>query len=132
MALLRMLNGALQWGALMAGPTSFGYRSGTGGTVTQATSKATGVTLDKATGEITMNGAALAAATAVTFTLTNSVVAAGDFVLVQHVSAGTLGAYVCQAVAAAGSANITVTNRTAGSLSEAIVLKYVVLKAVTA
>jgi hypothetical protein len=33
-----------------------------GGTVTQATSKSTGVTLDMPSGVITMNGAALAAA----------------------------------------------------------------------
>lgn len=113
-------------------PTSgIGYGAGAGGTVTQLTSKATGVTLNTVTGEITMNGAALAADTAVSFTVTNSAVAAGDMVLIQHVSAGTVGAYVAQAVAAAGSATVTVRNITAGSLSEAIVLKFVVIKAVT-
>lgn len=108
-----------------------GYGAGAGGTVTQLTSKATSVTLNTVTGEITLNAAALAAATAVSFTLTDSAIAAGDYVMVQHVSAGTLGAYVTQAVAAAGSASVTVTNRSAGSLAEAIVLKFVLIKAVT-
>jgi hypothetical protein len=39
-----------------------GYATGAGGPVTQLTSKSTGVTLGKVAGQITMNGAALAAA----------------------------------------------------------------------
>jgi hypothetical protein len=46
-----------------------GYATGAGGTVTQATSKSTAVTLNTVTGAITMNNAALAAATIVSFTL---------------------------------------------------------------
>ncbi|NBS24587.1 MAG: hypothetical protein EBS78_11605 [Altererythrobacter sp.] len=42
-----------------------GYGTGAGGTVTQATSKSTGVTLDKVCGEITMNNATLNRETAV-------------------------------------------------------------------
>lgn len=110
----------------------FGYATGAGGTVTQNTNKSTGVTLNKATGEITMNGAALAGDTTVSFTLTNSALAVGDYLLVQHVSAGTVGAYKCEGVAAGGSGTITVRNITTGSLSEAIVLKFMVLKSVTA
>lgn len=108
-----------------------GYDTGAGGTVTQLTSKSTGVTLARYTGEITMNNAALAGDTAVTFTLTNSLIAAGYHVLVSHVSAGTVGSYTVTAVAAAGSADVTVRNITTGSLSEAIVLKFTVLRAVT-
>ena len=44
----------------------------TGGTVTQATNKTTGVTLNAASGQITMNGAELAGAAEATFTVTNS------------------------------------------------------------
>ena len=110
-----------------------GYSTGAGGTVTQATSKSTGVTLNTVTGEITMNGAALAAATAVTFTLTSSAIALNDHILVSHASAGTLGAYtVTASQGAAGSCTITVRNNTAGSLSEAIVLKYSVFKSAVA
>lgn len=109
-----------------------GYATGAGGTVVQATNKSTGVTLNKVTGEITMNGAALAADTTVSFTLTNSAIAAGDDVMVHHVSGGTVGSYTATALAAGGSATVTVRNITTGSLSEAIVLKYTVIKSVTA
>lgn len=109
-----------------------GYATGAGGIVTQTTSKSTGVTLNKSTGEITMNAAALAADTTVSFTLTNSAIAASDYVMAQHVSAGTSGAYNCTVLAADGAATINVRNITAGSLSEAIVLKFVVFKATTA
>lgn len=112
--------------------SGIGYSSGAGGTVTQATSKSTGVTLSKVCGAITMNGAALASATSVSFTLTNTAIAATDLVVIAHDSVGTLGGYGITATPAAGSATITVRNNTAGSLSEAIVLRFAVIKAVTA
>ena len=110
-----------------------GYSTGTGGAVTQATDKSTGVTLNKRCGQITMNAAALAAAAEVSFTLTNSVIAATDVVMVSIASGATAGAYSVQCDAtAAGSCRISVGNRNAGSLSEAIVLNFVVIKAVAA
>mgnify|MGYP001587423545 CR=1 FL=1 len=110
-----------------------GYTTGAGGTQTQATSKSTTVVLNKVTGAITMNNAALNAGIEVSFTLTNSTIAAADVVLVNHSSAGTAGAYMVQANSiAAGSCAITVTNLTAGNLSEAIVLSFVVIKGATA
>ena len=109
-----------------------GYTTGSGGTVTQATSKATGVTLSKSTGQITMNNAALASATTASFTLTNTVIEAGDILILNHISAGTAGSYLLNAQSAAGSASINVRNITAGSLSEAIVIAFAVIKAVTA
>ena len=105
----------------------FGYLSGTG-TVTQATNKATGVTLNSPTGQITLNGAALAADTTVSFTLTNSSITANDVLILNHLSAGTAGSYLLNAQAAAGSASINVRNITAGSLSEAIVICFAVIK----
>ena len=109
-----------------------GYATGAGGTVTQATSKATGVTLSKSTGQITLNNAALAADTTVSFTLTNTVIEAGDILIMNHISAGTAGSYLLNAQSAAGTASINVRNITAGSLSEAIVIAFAVIKAVTA
>jgi hypothetical protein len=109
-----------------------GYITGEGGTVTQATSKATAVTLNKKCGQITMHNASLAADTTVSFTLTNSTIAATDLLVLNHVSGGTAGAYLLNAQAAAGSASINVRNVTAGSLSEAIVIGFAVIKAVTA
>ena len=113
--------------------SAIGYVSGNGGAVTQATSKSTGVTLNKACGAITMNNAALADATTVSFTVTNSVVAANDVVIVNHSSAGTAGAYTVEANAiAAGSFAISVRNVSGGSLSQAIVLSFAVIKAAAA
>jgi len=108
-----------------------GYTTGSGGTVTQATNKATGVTLNKSTGQITLNAAALAADTTVSFTLTNTVIEAGDILILNHISVGTAGSYVLNAQSATGSASINVRNITAGSLSEAIVIAFAVIKAVT-
>jgi hypothetical protein len=106
-----------------------GYIVGDGGTVAQSTSKSTAVTLNKRCGQITMNGAALAAATTVSFTLTNSTIAATDLLVLNHVSGGTAGSYLLNAQAGAGSVSINVRNITAGSLSEAIVIGFAVVKA---
>lgn len=109
----------------------FGYGIGAGGTQTQATSKSTGVTLNARCGQITMNAAELAANTAVSFTLTNSQVAATDLIIINHVSGGTTGAYMFGARAASGSATITVRNVTAGALSEGVVIAFAIVKATT-
>jgi hypothetical protein len=106
-----------------------GYITGEGGTVAQATSKATAVTLNKKCGQITMHNASLAADTTVTFVVTNSTIAATDLLVLNHVSGGTAGSYLLNAQAAAGSASINVRNITAGSLSEAIVIGFAVIKA---
>jgi hypothetical protein len=105
-----------------------GYITGEGGVVTQATSKSTGVTLSKRCGEITLNNAALAASTTVTFTLTNTTIGASDLLVMNHSSAGTAGAYALTAQCSSGSASISVRNITAGSLSEAIVIRFAVIK----
>ena len=106
----------------LVGPTG-------GGTVTQATNKSTGVTLNTESGQITMNNAALAYAAEVSFTVTNSKIAATDVVVACHGSAGTAGAYIVSANGiAAGSFKITVSNVSGGALSEAIVINYVALK----
>lgn len=115
-------------------PTAgIGYGTGAGGTVTQATSKTTGVTLSKVVGQITMNNAALAAAAEATFTVTNTAVAATDVVVACHGSAGTSGAYlVGVSNITAGTFDITVSNVSGGSLSEAIVINFAVIKGVSA
>ena len=106
----------------LVGPT-------TGGTVTQGTSKSSGVTLNTESGQITMHAAQLAAGTEVSFTVTNSKVAATDVVVACHGSAGTAGSYLVNAnEIAAGSFAVTVSNVSAGNLSEAIVINFVALK----
>lgn len=109
----------------------FGYTSG-GGTVTQQTSKSTGVTLNALCGEITMSNASLGAGATVTFVLTNSMIADTDLLILNHASVGTFGAYVLNARCATGSASIDVVNRSTNSRSEAIVIRFAVVKAVTA
>lgn len=112
---------------------TLGYRTGAGGTVTQLTSKSTGVTLNKVCGSITMNNAALAAAAEVTFVVTNSTVAAADVVVVCMQAVGTPVAYFVSVGAVAnGSFSITVGNVSAGSLSQAVVLNFAVIKSVAA
>lgn len=123
---------AVTAGITSSGTAGIGYATGAGGTVTQATNKTTGVTLNKTCGTITLNAAALAANTTVTFTLTNSTIATGDVIDMNHTSGGTAGAYLLNAQTASGSATINVRNVTAGSLSEAIVIRFAVIKAVTA
>lgn len=115
-------------GAVTAG-SGLGYSTpATGSTVTQLTSKATGVTLNAGVGRITTFNDALAANTNVSFTLTDSFIGVNDMVLVQHLSGGTLGTYSVFAAAAAGSATITLRNITAGPLSEAVVIQFTVIK----
>lgn len=120
-------------GALRSPSTSgIGYATGAGGTVTQATSKTTGVTLNTACGDITMSNSALSAGSLATFTLTNSNIQTGDVLILNHVSGGTAGSYFMNAQCGAGSASINVRNLAfVGSLSEAIVIRFVLVKAVT-
>jgi hypothetical protein len=117
---------------VISGAGKQGYTTGSGGTVTQATSKSTSVTLNKPTGQIILNNAALAGDTTVSFTLTNSVIEGGDILILNHISAGSAGSYLLNAQSTAGSANMNVRNITTGSLSEAIVIAFAVIKAVVA
>ena len=105
-----------------------GYTTAAQGTVTQATDKSTGVTLNRSMGRITMNAASLAASTAVTFTLTNSLIGAND-VLSVHVSSGaTAAAYIAYVTSlTAGSCVIALRNLTAGALAEAVVLNFTII-----
>lgn len=109
-----------------------GYGTGfsVGGTVTQLTSKSTGVTLNKLCGQITMNNAALANGVTVVFTVTNNTVAAADTIIVNIQSGATgTGGYIIQAEEiSAGSFNIAVRNVSGGSASDALVLNFTVIK----
>lgn len=106
-----------------------GYSTAAQGTVTQATDKSTGVTLNKSAGRITMNNAALAGSTAVSFTLTNSLISANDAIIVNVSGGGTAAAYTTYISSmTAGSAVVTLRNLTAStSLSEAVVLNFAII-----
>jgi hypothetical protein len=117
---------------LITGTGKHGYDTGSGGTVTQLTSKATGVTLNKSTGQITTSNAALAASTTVSFTLSNTLIEPDDILILNHFSGGTAGSYLLNAQSASNSASINVRNISLGSLSEEIVISFAVIKAVRA
>lgn len=100
-----------------------------GGSVTQATSKSTGVQLDRLAGQITMNAASLAATTSVSFTLTNDQIDANDVVIANIGSGATANSYSVDVDAvAAGSCRIQLRNVTAGALAEAVVINFAVLR----
>lgn len=108
-----------------------GYTTAAQGTVTQATSKSTAVTLNSSAGQITMNNASLGATTNVTFTLNNSLISANDIVILNVAAGATAGAYNCWVSGlSAGAATITVRNITGGALSEAVVLNFALIHCV--
>jgi hypothetical protein len=105
-----------------------GYAAAAQGTVTQATDKSTGVTLNKSAGRITMNAASLAANTAVSFTLTNNTISANDAIIVNVSGGGTAAAYTTYISSmTAGSAVVTLRNLTGGALAEAVVLNFAII-----
>lgn len=119
-------------GVLAVAPTGLGYGTGAGGTVTQLTSKATAVTLNKPTGQITMSNASLAAGASVTFQLNNNLLSATDTLIVQ-IAGGTTSqpdSYAIRARIAATIAVITVTNN-GGTEAATIVLNFAIIKGVT-
>ena len=130
--LARSTSGAGDYEALVTTTTGLGFYTGAGGTVTQATSKATPFTLDKMCGQITTAADSLTHSTVVSATWTNSKIAATDVVIINHKSGGTVGAYTFNVSCGAGTATLYIqNNQTAGSLSEALVLSFVVIKGVT-
>lgn len=120
-----------QDGALLSYGGGIGYTTGAGGTVTQGTSKSTGVTLNKICGEIATHNASLAAGASVFFTFTNSAIAATDLIVLNHVTSGTGGAYILSGGCGAGSAIINIQNNTGGALAEVLGIRFAVIKGIT-
>jgi hypothetical protein len=115
---------------LATGATAvIGYGTGSGGVVTQTTGRTTGVTLNKANGQITLVSAA-GTATWQSFTVTNSTVAATDTIVVNQ-DAGTDLYQIFVTNVAAGSFRITFAT-TGGTTTEQPVFNFAVIKAVAA
>jgi hypothetical protein len=106
-----------------------GYRTGAGGAVEQASSRTTGVTLNKVCGAITLVSAA-GSTTPASFTVTNSAVAATDAVVLSQKS-GTDKYILLVTAVAAGSFQITAYT-TGGTTTEQPVINFAVIKAVAA
>lgn len=112
------------------GVTGLGYATGVGGAVTQLTSRTTGVTLSTLCGAITLFAAA-GSATAASFTVTNTLVAATDCILVTVKSSTTNLYQVFVTAVAAGSFQITFFT-TGGTTSDSPVFSFAVIKSVAA
>lgn len=119
-------------GVIQSSGGGVGYATGAGGAVTQGTSKSTAVTLNTLAGQITMNAAALAAGAVVTFVVNNSQVVVTDTIILNlkggQVTSGTYRYWIDRIQA--GSFSVSVENRSAGSLSEALILNFAIVKSV--
>ena len=108
-----------------------GYSAAAQGVVTQATDKATGVTLNKSAGRITMNNAALAGGAVASFVLTNNILSTNDTMIVcvsSNTTGSAAGAYTTYvSYLAAGSALISLRNLSATSYSEAVIINYTII-----
>ena len=105
-------------------------------TVTQATNRSTGVTINALSGTITTNTTSLAAGASAEFTVTNSYVAVDDVIILSQQSgssnvAGTAGITSVEVVTvAAGSFIIAVQNSSTTTADVgAILINFLVLKA---
>jgi hypothetical protein len=109
--------------------SGIGYSTGAGSTVTQGTSRTTGVTINAVSGAITLFSAA-GTSSYTTFTVTNSVVAATDVIIVNQKS-GTDKYEAFVTAVAAGSFSITFSDVN-GTTTEQPVFNFAVIKAVAA
>jgi len=109
-----------------------GYALAAQGSVTQGSSKSTGVTLNNSMGQITMNGATLNTLTNVTFTLTNNLISAKDVVILTVGAGATSGAYNCWISSmSVGTCTITLRNISGSNLSEAVVINFAIIHGAT-
>ena len=115
-------------GAITSSGAGIGYASGAGGTVTQLSSRTTGVTLSKLSGTITMFSSAVAAAASSTFTWTNTFITATDIVIMDHNSTTNPACWKCEVICGSGSATVVVKNISAASITEATPLKFIIIK----
>lgn len=115
---------------LSSGATNgVGYTTGAGGTVTQITSRTTGVTINKINGAITLVSA-VGSASWQSFTVTNSAVAATDKVIVSQKSGTDLNQIQVTNIAA-GSFQISFAT-TGGTTTEQPVFGFSIIKGVEA
>jgi hypothetical protein len=116
--------------ATVTSAAGLGYSTGAGGTVTQGTSRTTGVTLNKPTGQITMFTAAGSPVPS-QFTVTNSLVAATD-TIVLSIASGPSNYYILViGTVTAGAFNINFWT-SGGVSSDTPVINFTLIKGVNA
>ena len=114
---------------LQTGSGAIGYGTGSGGTVTQITSKATGVTLNKMSGRIVTHDATLSAGAYVAFTFTNSLLQEGDIVITQATGGAVGNEYQAWcSVVQNGAATICLRNNSAGGLAQTVGIDFAIFK----
>jgi hypothetical protein len=110
-----------------SGTAGIGYATGAGGVVIQGTSRTTGVTINKITGQITLFSAA-GTTSATTFTVTNSLVNTTDVIILnQHTGTDLYDLMVTKTVL--GSFDITFRT-TGGTTTEQPIFNFTVIKGV--
>jgi hypothetical protein len=115
------LSGALFTGAV-------GYGAGGGGSVTQETSKGTAVVINKPSGKITTHNGSLGPGQIAVFEVTNSNVTDNDVVALSF-NGNWIAAYSLTTTVYNGAFYIGLRNETGGSLSDAVVINFAVIKA---
>lgn len=109
-----------------SGTTGVGYATGAGGTVTQITSRTTGVTINKTTGAITLFSAA-GTNVDTSFVVTNSTVAATDVIILNEKSGTNKYKFYVSAI---GASTFTITFWTDTTSVDAPVINFAVIKGV--
>lgn len=115
-------------GAPLSASAAIGYATGAGGVVTQATSRITGVTLNKASGSITLFSKTTTASLVESFVVTNSMVAATDTINVSIKATGIFLAFVTDVQA--GSFRVSIFTPGA-TTAQAPIVNFAIIKAVT-
>jgi hypothetical protein len=116
---------------LIPSPTgSLGYGTGAGGTVTQATSRSTAVTINKPTGAITLFSAA-GVPTWTTFTVNNSLVSFADTVVLS-VQSGATNAYLTSVINVANGSFTIAFATTGGVATDSPNINFAIIKGATA
>lgn len=118
-------------GLLSTSPSvGLGYGTGAGGTVSQATSRSTAVTLNTICGSINTAAVALANGASTSFTVNNTSVTGSDMVIVMG-NGGTFTDLCRVYNVSGGTFGITYTNNSGGSDSTSHSISFMIIKGVT-
>lgn len=124
-------------GNVLARSAGLGYGAGAGGTVTQLTSKATTITLNKPSGQITTSNSALAGGATAIFLFTNTFISPADTLILNLIVPSDArynsNVYEVRADIAENGSNayIRIKNISATSQSDALLLNFAVIKGAT-
>lgn len=119
-------------GSLWQNQSFFSLKTGysAGGSVPQATSKTTAVTLNAPSGQIVLNASNLITQQVARFTLNNTSIEANDVLIVNRKSGGSDSSYQVWADSvSAGSCQICIQNISGFPLAESVTIGFAVIKA---